>query len=166
MRVWLWCSFGSELRKNGIVSQLTRVLVGLYEEPERPANVWPPECGNESDVQRIALRPLTTSKSTLEPQQVLTVCLQSAVRAASLFQVLMWRSSGRTTTNSDGRMRSWKPRPICRSADLPICRSADLPICRSANAELLLCLVERIAQVASLTQQLKELQTEQEEQEG
>ena len=25
-------------RKNGIISQLTRVLVGLYEEPERPAN--------------------------------------------------------------------------------------------------------------------------------
>ena len=25
-------------RKNGIISQLTRVLVGLYEEPERPGN--------------------------------------------------------------------------------------------------------------------------------
>eukprot|EP00438_Fugacium_kawagutii_P001131 Skav218122 [mRNA] locus=scaffold759:279295:280125:- [translate_table: standard] len=24
--------------KNGIISQLTRVLVGLYEEPERPGN--------------------------------------------------------------------------------------------------------------------------------
>ena len=29
---------GSPSRKNGIISQLTRVLVGLYEEPERPAN--------------------------------------------------------------------------------------------------------------------------------
>merc|ERR1719380_539893 len=26
------------LEKNGIISQLTRVLVGLYEEPERPPN--------------------------------------------------------------------------------------------------------------------------------
>merc|ERR1711957_479111 len=30
--------FRRYLEKNGIVSQLTRVLVGLYEEPERPAN--------------------------------------------------------------------------------------------------------------------------------
>lgn len=30
------------LRKNGIISQLTRVLVGLYEEPERPANARGP----------------------------------------------------------------------------------------------------------------------------
>ena len=32
-------------RKNGIISQLTRVLVGLYEEPERPANAWAPSRG-------------------------------------------------------------------------------------------------------------------------
>merc|ERR1711941_176133 len=30
--------FRRYLEKNGIISQLTRVLVGLYEEPERPAN--------------------------------------------------------------------------------------------------------------------------------
>merc|ERR1711970_972321 len=30
--------FRKYLEKNGIISQLTRVLVGLYEEPERPAN--------------------------------------------------------------------------------------------------------------------------------
>ena len=29
---------GRYLEKNGVVSQLTRVLVGLYEEPERPTN--------------------------------------------------------------------------------------------------------------------------------
>ena len=33
-------------RKNGIISQLTRVLVGLYEEPERPANAWVPSRGH------------------------------------------------------------------------------------------------------------------------
>eukprot|EP00449_Zooxanthella_nutricula_P031724 CAMPEP_0198491026 /NCGR_PEP_ID=MMETSP1462-20131121/2528_1 /TAXON_ID=1333877 /ORGANISM="Brandtodinium nutriculum, Strain RCC3387" /LENGTH=47 /DNA_ID= /DNA_START= /DNA_END= /DNA_ORIENTATION= len=30
--------FRKYLEKNGIISQLTRVLVGLYEEPERPPN--------------------------------------------------------------------------------------------------------------------------------
>mmetsp|Transcript_59293 Transcript_59293/g.190782 ORF Transcript_59293/g.190782 Transcript_59293/m.190782 type:complete len:98 (+) Transcript_59293:93-386(+) len=30
--------FRKYLEKNGIIAQLTRVLVGLYEEPERPAN--------------------------------------------------------------------------------------------------------------------------------
>merc|ERR1712083_956314 len=30
--------FRKYLEKNGIITQLTRVLVGLYEEPERPAN--------------------------------------------------------------------------------------------------------------------------------
>merc|ERR1711988_1387978 len=30
--------FRKYLEKNGIISQLTRVLVGLYDEPERPAN--------------------------------------------------------------------------------------------------------------------------------
>mmetsp|Transcript_57242 Transcript_57242/g.134260 ORF Transcript_57242/g.134260 Transcript_57242/m.134260 type:complete len:97 (-) Transcript_57242:130-420(-) len=30
--------FRKYLEKNGIISQLTRVLVGLYEEPERPSN--------------------------------------------------------------------------------------------------------------------------------
>mmetsp|Transcript_15297 Transcript_15297/g.12322 ORF Transcript_15297/g.12322 Transcript_15297/m.12322 type:complete len:98 (+) Transcript_15297:122-415(+) len=30
--------FRKYLEKNGVISQLTRVLVGLYEEPERPAN--------------------------------------------------------------------------------------------------------------------------------
>mmetsp|Transcript_57243 Transcript_57243/g.134263 ORF Transcript_57243/g.134263 Transcript_57243/m.134263 type:complete len:97 (-) Transcript_57243:130-420(-) len=30
--------FRKYLEKNGIISQLTRVLVGLYEEPERPTN--------------------------------------------------------------------------------------------------------------------------------
>merc|ERR1712118_593553 len=30
--------FRKYLEKNGVVSQLTRVLVGLYEEPERPTN--------------------------------------------------------------------------------------------------------------------------------
>merc|ERR1711959_283173 len=30
--------FRKYLEKNGVVSQLTRVLVGLYEEPERPNN--------------------------------------------------------------------------------------------------------------------------------
>ena len=30
--------FRKYLEKNGVVSQLTRVLVGLYEEPERPSN--------------------------------------------------------------------------------------------------------------------------------
>ncbi len=29
--------FRRYLEKNGVISQLTRVLVGLYEEPERPA---------------------------------------------------------------------------------------------------------------------------------
>mmetsp|Transcript_16919 Transcript_16919/g.33058 ORF Transcript_16919/g.33058 Transcript_16919/m.33058 type:complete len:98 (-) Transcript_16919:152-445(-) len=30
--------FRKYLEKNGIIAQLTRVLVGLYEEPERPPN--------------------------------------------------------------------------------------------------------------------------------
>merc|ERR1712224_73482 len=30
--------FRKYLEKNGVISQLTRVLVGLYEEPERPVN--------------------------------------------------------------------------------------------------------------------------------
>lgn len=30
--------FRKYLEKNGVIAQLTRVLVGLYEEPERPAN--------------------------------------------------------------------------------------------------------------------------------
>mmetsp|Transcript_36483 Transcript_36483/g.100471 ORF Transcript_36483/g.100471 Transcript_36483/m.100471 type:complete len:98 (+) Transcript_36483:82-375(+) len=30
--------FRRYLEKNGIISQLTKVLVGLYEEPERPPN--------------------------------------------------------------------------------------------------------------------------------
>eukprot|EP00406_Dinophysis_acuminata_P063946 CAMPEP_0179271966 /NCGR_PEP_ID=MMETSP0797-20121207/32251_1 /TAXON_ID=47934 /ORGANISM="Dinophysis acuminata, Strain DAEP01" /LENGTH=101 /DNA_ID=CAMNT_0020980341 /DNA_START=101 /DNA_END=406 /DNA_ORIENTATION=- len=30
--------FRKYLEKNGVISQLTRVLVGLYEEPERPGN--------------------------------------------------------------------------------------------------------------------------------
>lgn len=30
--------FRKYLEKNGVISQLTRVLVGLYEEPERPSN--------------------------------------------------------------------------------------------------------------------------------
>mmetsp|Transcript_11837 Transcript_11837/g.17851 ORF Transcript_11837/g.17851 Transcript_11837/m.17851 type:complete len:102 (+) Transcript_11837:175-480(+) len=30
--------FRKYLEKNGIIAQLTRVLVGLYEEPERPSN--------------------------------------------------------------------------------------------------------------------------------
>ena len=30
--------FRKYLEKNGVVSQLTRVMVGLYDEPDRPAN--------------------------------------------------------------------------------------------------------------------------------
>eukprot|EP00397_Hematodinium_sp_SG-2012_P067326 GEMP01103954.1.p1 GENE.GEMP01103954.1~~GEMP01103954.1.p1 ORF type:complete len:104 (+),score=38.33 GEMP01103954.1:25-312(+) len=30
--------FRKYLEKNGVIAQLTRVLVGLYEEPERPSN--------------------------------------------------------------------------------------------------------------------------------
>uniref|UniRef100_A0A0G4F9H2 c-Myc-binding protein n=1 Tax=Chromera velia CCMP2878 TaxID=1169474 RepID=A0A0G4F9H2_9ALVE len=30
--------FRKYLEKNGVIQQLTRVLVGLYEEPERPSN--------------------------------------------------------------------------------------------------------------------------------
>mmetsp|Transcript_15488 Transcript_15488/g.37221 ORF Transcript_15488/g.37221 Transcript_15488/m.37221 type:complete len:99 (+) Transcript_15488:59-355(+) len=30
--------FRKYLEKNGVISQLTRVLVGLYEEPDRPPN--------------------------------------------------------------------------------------------------------------------------------
>ncbi|CEM18300.1 unnamed protein product [Vitrella brassicaformis CCMP3155] len=30
--------FRKYLEKNGVIQQLTRVLVGLYEEPERPVN--------------------------------------------------------------------------------------------------------------------------------
>ena len=30
--------FRKYLEANGVISQLTKVLVGLYEEPERPAN--------------------------------------------------------------------------------------------------------------------------------
>merc|ERR1712224_1114603 len=30
--------FRKYLEKNGVISQLSRVLVGLYEEPERPVN--------------------------------------------------------------------------------------------------------------------------------
>lgn len=30
--------FRKYLEKNGVIAQLTRVLVGLYEEPERPTN--------------------------------------------------------------------------------------------------------------------------------
>ena len=31
--------FRKYLEKNGVIDQLTKVLVGLYEEPEKPANV-------------------------------------------------------------------------------------------------------------------------------
>lgn len=37
-----WQKLTETDRKNGIISQLTRVLVGLYEEPERPANACAP----------------------------------------------------------------------------------------------------------------------------
>ena len=31
--------FRKYLEKNGVIDQLTKVLVGLYEEPEKPGNV-------------------------------------------------------------------------------------------------------------------------------
>mmetsp|Transcript_31833 Transcript_31833/g.48821 ORF Transcript_31833/g.48821 Transcript_31833/m.48821 type:complete len:96 (-) Transcript_31833:352-639(-) len=31
--------FRKYLEKNGVIDQLTKVLVGLYEEPEKPSNV-------------------------------------------------------------------------------------------------------------------------------
>jgi hypothetical protein len=37
-----WQKLTETDRKNGIISQLSGVLVGLYEEPERPANACAP----------------------------------------------------------------------------------------------------------------------------
>ncbi|CAJ1417041.1 unnamed protein product [Effrenium voratum] len=86
---------GKEAQKNGIVSQLTRVLVGLYEEPERPAN------------------------------------------AIDYIKKYLGAPTG-----------------------------VDVEELRADNDELRRQNAELEAKVASLTQQLKELQTEQEEQEG
>ena len=63
-------------------------------------------------------------------------------------QVWMWRSYVQTTTNSGDRMLNLKPRHLSRA---PLCR----PLLPPSKF-----------QVASLTQQLKELQTEQEEQDA
>ncbi|CAL1151719.1 unnamed protein product [Cladocopium goreaui] len=87
--------FRKYLEKNGIISQLTRVLVGLYEEPERPGN------------------------------------------AIDYIKKYLGAPTG-----------------------------VDVEELRADNDELRRQNAELEAKVASLTQQLKELQTEQEEQDG
>ena len=100
--------FRKYLERSGVIDALTKVLVGLYEEPEKPSNAI--ECATRlSHTQRDATPPPRPRAREREKEQVSSAAAWPASRRAGLgtqvHQNDAWRADGRRRGSAQGGER-------------------------------------------------------------